>query len=139
MGWVTAASHGYPQAASASAHPATASNPYHLAGTKLTGPVIPAMGFPEGIQEFRKVLSLARNYNDASGMACFRVDGDLGTLNFSPIKRSNRERGRLWKRDFLHRILHTLEVGMENLWPFHKLQFHFIQLMDTLGFGIITD
>lgn len=49
MGWVTAASCGYPQAASAGVHPATASNPYHSTGTKLTGPVIPAMGLLEGI------------------------------------------------------------------------------------------
>jgi len=49
MGWVTAASCAYPQTASAWDHPATASSHYHSAGTKLTGPVVPAMGFLEGI------------------------------------------------------------------------------------------
>lgn len=49
MGWVTAASHEYPQAASAWARPTTVSKLCHSAGTKLAGPVIPAMGFLEGI------------------------------------------------------------------------------------------
>lgn len=40
-------SHMYPQVASAWVHPATMSRLYHSDGTKLTGPVIPAMRFLE--------------------------------------------------------------------------------------------
>lgn len=36
MGWITAASHEYPEAVSAWAHPALASNPNHSPGTRLT-------------------------------------------------------------------------------------------------------
>lgn len=48
-GWVTTASHMYPQVASAWSRPATMSLLYHSDGTKPAGPVILAMRFLEDI------------------------------------------------------------------------------------------